>query len=364
MSNIVLTHCPKYKESGLFVIKSKLFVPAKNGDLLFMYSESTSVDTKVFETINVSSTVPAIFVEKNLSTTENVWFDNFIYLLVYFFLWFFVMLSFIFKKELVQFSYRFFDFFYVSVLCILIFFLGCFCGGQPSIVNIFAFTNFLVKGGSVATFLFDPFFIISWFFIILTLLLWGRAFFCGWICPFGSLQELLFRLREFFLQNIFSVEFFSRSTGLLNYFRFFVFLFLFCLSFYSFEKAEIFSEIEPFKTIWNISLISRGFLSFYVIFILVSSLVMYRWFCRFVCPLGAFLSFFSKFSKFTILRRNACVKCNICRKLCKSKAITNFGQIDATKCLGCFDCVNAMYDKTICPPLINKKIWIAFNEKN
>lgn len=364
MSNIVLKHCPKYKESGLFIIKSKLFMPAKNWDLIFMFSESVNEDKKIFETINISYEVPPTFVEKNLSTSEKVWFDNFFYLLIYFFLWFFIVFNFILKKELVKFSHKFFDFFYICILCILIVFLGCFCGGQPSVVNVFAFTNFLIKGVSITTFLYDPFFLISWFFIVLTLFLWGRAFFCGWICPFGSLQELLFRLREFFLRNIYSIEFFGKNTKILNYLRFFIFLFLFCLSFYSLEKAEVLSEIEPFKTIWNISLVSRGFLSFYAIFILISSLLMYRWFCRFICPLGAFLSYFSKFSKFKILRRNACVKCNICRKLCKSKAINNYGQIDVTKCIGCFDCVNAMYDNTICPPLINKKIWVAFNEKN
>ncbi|MEG1055336.1 MAG: 4Fe-4S binding protein, partial [Janthinobacterium sp.] len=45
-------------------------------------------------------------------------------------------------------------------------------------------------------FLFDPMTVILWAFVLLTLLIWGRGTFCGWLCPFGALQEFTGKLGQ------------------------------------------------------------------------------------------------------------------------------------------------------------------------
>lgn len=364
LPTIICDDVADFHESGLFYIRGGEFKAAINWDLVFLYSDSNVKNKgKEFTTFKTSYNIPQIFIKKERNLYEQVWYENLYLLFIYFFLWLCVFYIFIKRKNIIKFSTNIFDYIYIITIFIITVFVGCICGGQPSIVNVLSVFNVFITKSSLMVFLMDVFFIVSWFFIPITLLIWGRSFFCGWFCPFGSLQELLYRLREFLTNFIYSYEVHFKIRNFLNYFRYFIFLSLLCISYFSLEKAEIFAEVEPFKTMWNLGVLKRGFLSMYIFFILFTSFFMYRWFCRFICPLGAFFSLFSVYTISKILRRNACVKCNICRKCCKAKAIDDLGHVIPTKCLGCFDCISAMYDNTVCPPLINIKIWDSFNEK-
>lgn len=365
LPNILCADVPDFHESGLFFIRGSEFKAAVNWDLVFLYSDSNVKNKgKEFITFKTSYSIPKAFIKKEHNMYEQVWYENLDLLLLYGFLWLCVFCIFLKRKNILKFSTKIFDYLYITTIFVFIIFLGCVCGGQPSVVNVLAVFSVFITKSSLLVFLMDVFFVLGWFFIPVTLVIWGRSFFCGWVCPFGSLQELLFRLREFFTASVYSYEVNFKIRKYFYYFRYFIFLILLCISYFSLGKAEIYAEIEPFKTIWNLGALKRGFLSVYIFFILFTSFFMYRWFCRFICPLGAFLSIFSVYTLSKIKRRNACVKCNICRKCCKAKAIDDFGRVDPTKCLGCFDCLSAMYDNTVCPPLVNIKIWDFYNEKD
>ncbi len=95
------------------------------------------------------------------------------------------------------------------------------------------------------SFLVDPLIFILWGFVALTLLLWGRGVYCGWLCPFGALQELI--------QDCPAAED-SRNTipdvvhERLTAMKYVIFVALFGLSLQSIGYAARAAEVEPFKT--------------------------------------------------------------------------------------------------------------------
>ena len=94
---------------------------------------------------------------------------------------------------------------------------------------------------------------------------------------------------------------------------------------------------------------------FWAISLLIISLVIERFFCRFLCPLGAGLAILGKFRLLEFLKRrqecgNPCLACN---KVCPTGAINKSGEIVMSECLGCLDCQVMYNDYKKCPPLVN-----------
>jgi NosR/NirI family nitrous oxide reductase transcriptional regulator len=234
-------------------------------------------------------------------------------------------------------------------------FIGWIAAGQLSIVNVLTFTNSLLQGFSWESFLIDPVLFLLWSFVAFTVLLWGRGVYCGWLCPFGALQELLFRLaRRLGLPKWEPPEILHERLWALKYL---ILLALFGLSLQSLARAERFAEVEPFKTVFSLHMWRDWPFVLYALLILALTLVVRKAYCRYLCPLGAALTFPARFRIFDWLRRRKeCGRpCQICARECEVRAIRPTGEIIDNECHHCLDCQVTYWDNRTCPPLVEKR---------
>jgi ferredoxin len=183
-----------------------------------------------------------------------------------------------------------------------------------------------------------PYYILG--YIGLVGIAFGRAF-CGWLCPFGLLQELIKKITYFRLKI-------EKSWGILKYV---ILLVMIPVVYFTYEPW--FCKLCPAGTIegtfpimlspqWTelSKLISFRFFIKLVIAIVFIFLfvVIRRPFCRYMCPLGAMWGLFNKISFVRMKVDNSrCVKCNLCQEVCPMdiKIYEDPNHFDCIRCLKC-----------------------------
>ena len=234
-------------------------------------------------------------------------------------------------------------------------FIGWYSLAQLSIVNVLTFTSSVMHGFSWGTFMIDPMMFILWSFVAMTILLWGRGVYCGWLCPFGAIQEIVYKIGE--KLGIRSYEFPAAVHERLWAIKYLVMLGLFGVSLQSLVRAELLAEVEPFKTAFSLHFQREwGYVIYAAGLILVSALNR-KFYCRYICPLGAALTFPSKFKIFEWLRRRKeCGRpCQTCRAECEVGAIRLTGEIISQECHYCLDCQVTYWNERKCPPLSERR---------
>ena len=121
---------------------------------------------------------------------------------------------------------------------------------QPSTTQILTLTGSAIERRfPAAIFLSEPLIFIFWISIVITLFVWGRGFFCGWLCPYGALLEVLLNIWQAVVPE--KVRHKLESWEPPSYWRFgkyVTFLVILLVSFFSLPLAETLDEVEPFKT--------------------------------------------------------------------------------------------------------------------
>lgn len=239
----------------------------------------------------------------------------------------------------------------LSFLGVTLVVLGWGLGGQLSIVQVVAFLHSLLEGFRWETFLIEPVIFLLWSFVALGLLFWGRGVYCGWLCPFGALQELTNALAVKLGVKQIAVP--SALHERLWIVKYTAFVAIVALSFYSMEKALVLAEIEPFKTAISMRFLRAWPFVLFVLAILGAGLFIERFYCRYLCPLGAGLAIPAKLKIFDWLhRRPQCGReCRLCETKCTVGAIDNVGRINPNECVLCLRCQVIMNDATTCPVL-------------
>lgn len=206
--------------------------------------------------------------------------------------------------------------------------------------------------------------------LLLYALLFGRMI-CGWICPFGFIQDLIYKIKTPKLKK-------SPVTRVLSFFKyavlvFFVFIVPITYAIRDIPLPAFCKYICPAGTLEGGMLLlsnkfvnttffkSLGYLFTWKFMLMVSILVgcvfVFRLFCRFICPLGAFYGLFNRFSIFGVKVDNSkCTDCGLCVNRCK----VDIKKVGDQECISCGDCVQVCPTKAI--TWKGPKIFVRDNE--
>jgi len=240
----------------------------------------------------------------------------------------------------------------VGFLLFTLFFLGWTAQGQLSIVNLTGLLQSLKAGRSLTVFLYDPMTVSLWAFVAVTFFIWGRATFCGWLCPFGALQELVARLAR--IARIPQLSLQTKTDARLKRIKYVLLAGILLSALLAPQLTDMLVEIEPFKTGITLVFVRAWPFVVYAAALVMASAFVYKFFCRYLCPFGAGLAVLGKLRLFTWLPRRAeCgAPCQSCRHACDYQAIKPSGQIDYDECFQCMDCVVIYHSDTQCAPRV------------
>jgi transcriptional regulator of nitric oxide reductase/ferredoxin len=249
-------------------------------------------------------------------------------------------------------GYRHFTAIRLVILAFVVGFIGWWGQGQLSIVTVIAVLRAALGNGSFAVLLYDPFSLLIWIVTVVGFFLWGRGLFCGWLCPFGALQEFAHHIgKALNLKQINVSHALDRHLKKVKYISLFGLIFV---AFFVPSYADKAAEIEPFKTAITVIFVREWYYVIYAAFWLVIGMVTFKGFCRYVCPLGAFMAIGGLVrGRDWIARREDCGSpCQLCRVKCKYGAIEKSGKIQYDECFQCLDCVTIHDSDQLCVPLI------------
>ena len=183
----------------------------------------------------------------------------------------------------------------------------------------------------------------------------GR-FVCGWLCPFGLVQDLLHKIP--FVKKIRNVKFhnYLRYLKYIILLIFVIILPLFVVDIIGQGDPTFCKYICPAGTLeGGVPLVllndtfkdAIGFLYAWkmsiLIITIILSIIIYRPFCKYICPLGAIYSVFNGISMYQYrVNYSKCIECHKCTKVCKMN-IEPFKTPNHLECIRCGDC------KKVCP---------------
>ena len=242
--------------------------------------------------------------------------------------------------------------FRLGFLAYTLIFLGWHAQGQLSIVQVTGAVKSLAGGHGLSSYLYDPVSLVLIGFTLVSFVAWGRGTFCGWLCPFGALQEFVGDLARLLRLPRLSLP--TALVRRLEKLRYVILAILVACAAFAPTLGENLNEVEPFKTSITV-VFDRGWpFVAYALVLLLAGALYYKFFCRFICPLGGVMSLGGKLRQWGWLtRRSECGQpCQRCKSACRYDAIEPSGEIRYDHCFQCLDCVGIYHDPDRCVPIM------------
>jgi polyferredoxin len=172
--------------------------------------------------------------------------------------------------------------------------------------------------------------------------------FCSWLCPVGTINESLWLLgRKLFGTNFALPRWMDYPLRSLKY----LIAFFFVYAIVRMDGPSLQEFIySPYNAVADIKLYGffthlSSFAFFTILTLIVFSVVVKNFWCRYLCPYGALLGFFSLLSPLKITRnKSTCIDCELCTKACPSNIVVHkAGRVWSDECMSCLECVE------VCP---------------
>ena len=220
-----------------------------------------------------------------------------------------------------------------ATMLIAIAYLGFTRGNLVSIVHLFSVIEWSFPKFESA---------LAWYllmvFTLVSTILWGRVY-CGRICAFGALTQLMDRV----LPSRLRFELPARLDARLVYLKYGILaatLVYFLLT----RDKQIYRYVEPF---WLFTFNGTTVTWTLLAILLLLTVFVRNFYCRYLCSVGAALGLLSKLAVFRIKRWNLCGSCKLCERICEWNAIKDT-TISVTECVRCDDCEILYNDKSRC----------------
>ena len=369
LSDVYAEGMPEFREMAIFVARaSQRFDPGSPWTLELLVRRQTGPVESIFTSFEMPYVMPEEYIERVPLTAEelaaieeanrplwvNIWYQKSFQVGVILVALALLTVILFLQDKFTQHP-NFLKRLRHGYLVFTVVFIGWYALGQLSVVNVLTFVHALFEGFRWELFLSDPLLFILWTFTAASLLLWGRGVFCGWLCPFGALQELINEAARKLKIPQYDLPFGVHER--LWAIKYIILLVLFGLSLESLALAEQAAEVEPFKTAITLGFDRQWWFVAYAVALLVVNLFTRKVYCRYLCPLGAALAITGRFRLFDWLkRRKECGNpCQICANECEVQAIHPDGHINHNECHYCLDCQMTYHDQDKCPPLVNKR---------
>ena len=194
----------------------------------------------------------------------------------------------------------------------------------------------------------------------------GR-FFCGWMCTFGSMQDLLYRFPRLFRKGGRPLR--PKADTALKGIKYVLF-FVIVIFVWGLELITIPSGLNPWELFgmlaslgkWpSIDTVLQGWIPAGVLLLLIMAFSAFieRFFCRYFCPLGAYLSLISRFRPMNVeKKRDKCGSCTLCTRKCSMGIdLKSMDRVETGECINCMECTRAC-------PLGNAHLDLSEKNKN
>ncbi|WP_439652072.1 4Fe-4S binding protein [Paracandidimonas lactea] len=387
LADVMAEGAPQFKEVALFTVPAKAtFDPTQPWRLQLMVQRVINVQEKAFVTYNLNYDLPQAYTKPVASPPQTasaagtsagqpqpaasaaeeeheidqapalykqIWAAKKIQIAIVVAALLILGCVFFFQDRLTRHEV-FYKRFRTGFLLFTLFWLGWYASAQLSVVNVLTFTHALRTDFRWEYFLMDPVVFILWVATAISLVFWNRGAFCGWLCPFGAMQELTNKVAR--KLRIPQIKLSYSTNNRLAAIKYIVFIFLFGFSLYEMALAEKLAEVEPFKTAIILKFIRDWPFVIFAVLLLLAGLFIERFYCRYLCALGAALAIPARLRIFDWLRRYPMCgnPCQRCATDCPVQAIEPEGPINPNECIQCLNCQMLYHHEQKCPHLIQK----------